>query len=244
MKNRIILFIAWGEQHIELLVRCLAESKLPAYPSMLITDRTTNTDALPPDLEVLRRDFAFSGKERKAEALASLPEDVGTVLFLDIDTRVIADVSLGFDKAEQHGIAMASAPHYSLADFRGFGRVLDREGVQCRGQLIYNSGVIFFDWRSTKVRAVFQGALALALKDETLPWGDQPYITLAMELTGLNPYTLSPSYNHRAFGELISGSIRIWHSYVPVPDNAAALEPGYLHRYENGVLARALKVPL
>jgi hypothetical protein len=65
-----------------------------------------------------------------------------------------------------------------------------------------------------------------------------------MEMLGFNPYTLSPSFNYRAFGELISGSIRIWHSYAPVPPYAASLERGYLHRYETGRLVKAMKVPL
>ncbi|WP_158806737.1 hypothetical protein [Beijerinckia sp. L45] len=244
VEPRIILFIAWGDSHVALVAQCIAESRLPPYPVFLITDTTTQTDMLPPGVAVLRRDFAFSSKERKAEAFASLPETFGTVLFLDVDTRVLADISLGFDKAEQYGIAMAPAPHYSLADFRSFGRVLEREGLAPQGHVIYNSGVIFFDWRVAKVRSVFQQALALASKDETRTWSDQPYITLAMEMMDLNPYTLSPSFNHRAFGELISGSVRIWHSYQPVPPEAAQLEPGYLHRYEGTTAVRVMKVPL
>jgi hypothetical protein len=83
----------------------------------------------------------------------------------------------------------------------------------------------------------------LARKDEAALWSDQPYISLAMEMMGFNPYTLSPSFNCRGFGELISGSVRIWHSYNPVPTAAANLPSGYLHRYENGVFAPAFKVP-
>ena len=229
---------------MELVARCIEESRLPSYPLVLVTDMTTDTNGLPSNVSVLRRDFAFSGKDRKTEALASLPDDLGTILFLDVDTRVLADVSLGFDKAELHGIAMAVAPHYSLADFRSFKRVMEREGVEPRGQIVYNSGVVFFDWRAPEVRAIFERALALARKEESALWSDQPYISLAMELADFNPYTLSSSFNHRAFGELVSGSIRIWHSYQPVPPDAEALEPGYLHRYENGALVRAMRVPL
>jgi hypothetical protein len=119
-----------------------------------------------------------------------------------------------------------------------------REGVAPRGQMIYNSGVVFFDATRPGVRAVFRLARELAAKDPAGAWSDQPYITLAMELTGFNPYTLSPSYNHRAFGELISGSIRIWHSPAPVPPGAESLEPGYLHRYDGGAIVRAMKVPV
>lgn len=242
--ERVILFVAWGGDHVALVAQCLAESRLPEYPVIVVTDATTKTDTLPPEVEVLRRDFALPGKQRKLEAFMSLPGSIGTVLFLDVDTRVLADISLGFDKAELHGIAMAPAPHYSLADFRSFGSVLEREGLKIRGQLIYNSGVIFFDWRSSKVRSVFNQALVLARKDAKAYWSDQPYITLAMEMMGLNPYTLSPSFNYRGFGELISGSLRLWHSYQPVPPGAAQLEPGYLHRFEGTTFVRVMKVPL
>jgi hypothetical protein len=241
---RTIVFIAWGDRYVDEVGRCIAESALPSYPIVLLTDGESRTDSLPPEVAVVRRVFALSGKDRKLEALATLPASIETALFLDADTRVIGDVSLGFDKAERHGIALAPAPHYSLGDFRSFAAVMRREGVEPRGQLVYNSGVIFFDATRPDVRDAFALALALAVKDPDGRWSDQPYLSLAMELRDLNPYTLSPSFNHRAFGELVSGSIRVWHSPAPVPAGAANLEPGYLHRYENGALVRAMKVPL
>ena len=173
-----------------------------------------------------------------------MPKQIGTALLLDADTRVIDDISLGFEKAEKHGIAMVPAPHYCLADFRSFGEVMLKEGVTPLGQVIYNSGVIFCTPQRPDVRAVFDSALALGQKYHDRIWSDQTYLSLAIELQGFNPYTLSPSFNYRGFGELISGSIRIWHSYKPLPKNAASLEKGYLHRYENGKLVKALKVPL
>jgi hypothetical protein len=244
MGTRAILFIAWGDRYVEDVQRCIDESRLPDYPIVLVTDTETQTRGLTARVTVIRRNFELSGKDRKAEALAALPESLETALFLDTDTRVLGDVSLGFDRAERHGIAMAPAPHYSLGDFRSFGTVMQREGLAPRGEVVYNSGVIFFDATRPGVREVFRLAHELAAKDRGGAWSDQPYISLAMELTGFNPYTLSPSFNHRAFGELISGSIRIWHSPMPVPPDAANLEPGWLHRYEGGALVRVMKVPL
>jgi hypothetical protein len=243
MSRRAIVFFAWGAEYVDHVARCVRESQLPDYPVFLITDMVTDVGNLPLQIAVVRRDPQFSGKVRKAELLTCLPEEIETALFLDADTRVIGEISLGFDKAEQHGIAMAPAPHYSLADFRDFRRVMLSEGVTPLGQIVYNSGVIFFASHRPDVRAVFDLTLALARKYSDAPWGDQTYLSLAMEMRGFNPYTLSPSFNYRAFGELISGSIRIWHSYAAVPHDAAALERGYLHRYENGRLVRALKVP-
>jgi len=157
---------------------------------------------------------------------------------------VIDDISLGFEKAEKHGIAIAPAPHYSLADFRDFRQIMVAEGVTPKGQLVYNTGVIFAALNRPEVRAVFDLTLQLARKYPDKVWNEQPYLSLAMELLNFNPYTLSPSFNHRAFGELISGSIRIWHSYDALPHNAGSLEKGYLHRYEKGKLIKAVKVPL
>lgn len=244
-KLRTIVFLAWGEQAIDGVVRCLKESQLPDYPVIVITDETTPTHNLPDKVSVTRKDLHFfSGKVRKSALLSLLPAGLETVLFLDVDTIVLDDISLGFDMAEKHGIAMAPAPHYSLADFRNFRQIMIQEGLMPRGQLLYNSGVIFFSLKHPQTRPVFDLGLALARKYPDAPWGDQTYLTLAMELLSFNPYTLSPSFNHRAFGELISGSLRIWHSYRSLPDSATNLEPGYLHRYEGGKLVRALKVPL
>ena len=242
--NRGIVFFAWGDEWIERAAACIRESKLPEYPVFVVTDATTDTKGLGKNVEVVRLGFQLSGKARKAELFAGAPAQIDTVLFIDADTRVVDDISLGFEKAEQYGIAIAPAPHYSLADFRDFRQVMIAEGVIPRGQIVYNTGVIFATPHRPEVRAVFDQTLKLAQKYQDKVWNEQPYFSLAMEMLNFNPYTLSPSFNHRGFGELISGSIRIWHSYEPVPRDAANLEKGYLHRYEKGKLVKAVKVPL
>ncbi|HST29846.1 MAG TPA: hypothetical protein VLK27_03285 [Chthoniobacterales bacterium] len=242
--NRAIVFFAWGPDWIKRVADCIRESRLPDYPVFVITDTETDTAALPKNVEAVRLAFELSGKARKAEFFVRLSQKIGTALFIDADTRVIDDISLGFEKAEKHGIAIAAAPHYSLADFRDFRQVMTAEGVTPLGQMVYNTGVIFATPHRPDVRAVFDLTLKLAQKYQDKIWNEQPYLSLAMELLNFNPYTLSPSFNHRAFGELISGSIRIWHSYDPVPRDAASLEKGYLRRYQKGKLVKAVKVPL
>ena len=222
----------------------MASRAFPPYPVTLITDLATPTDALPSDVQVVRRPFALPDKERKAEALADLPQDWETVLFLDTDTRVLLDISLGFDKAEQHGVAMAAAPHYSLGDFRAYADFMRRRGIEPRGELIYNSGVVFLSLTFPGVRRVLDEASALARLEPQAQWGDQPHLSLAMEMAGFNPYTLSPSFNHRGFGELVSGDVRVWHSPLSPPEDAHRLTPGYLHRYEGGRFLPVLQVPL
>ncbi len=242
--NRAIVFPAWGAEWIDRVGSCIRESQLPPYPIFLMTDAVTDVSALPAGIKVVRGDCQLSGKAKKTEFFTCLPEQIETALFLDADTRIIDDISLGFEKAEQHGMAIVPAPHYSLADFRDFRQVMVSEGVTPLCQIIYNSGVIFCQPHRSDVHAVFDRTLALAQKYRDREWSDQTYLSLAMEIEGFNPYTLSPSFNYRAFGELISGSIRIWHSYEPLPPNAASLEKGYLHRYEKGKLVKAVKVPL
>jgi len=242
--NRAIVFPAWGAEWVDRVSSCIRESQLPEYPLFVVTDATTNVDGLPREVVVVRRDCQLSGKARKTEFFNCLPDEIETALFLDADTRVIGDISFGFEKAEQHGIAIVPAPHYSLADFRDFRQVMLNEGVTPLGQIIYNSGVMFCQPHQPEVRAVFDLTLALAQKYRDRVWSDQTYLSLAMELKHFNPHTLSPSFNYRGFGELISGSIRVWHSYEPLPANAASLEKGYLHRYEKGKLVKAVKVPL
>ncbi len=243
--SRTIAFLAWGEYAINCVIRCLNKSTLPDYPIILVTDLDTPVHELPSHVTVKRVDLAFfSGKVRKSALVSVLPNDLETVLFLDVDTIVLDDISLGFDMAEKHGMAMAPAPHYSLSDFRNFEQIMILEGIPPRGQLLYNSGVIFFSLKHNRTKDVFDLGLTLAKKYPDAPWGDQTYLTLAMEILGFNPYTLSPSFNHRAFGELISGRLRIWHSFTEPPENATDLEKGYLHRVENGKFVRALKVPI
>ena len=232
-KKRAILFLAWGEVCIREMASCIMQSRLPPYPIYLITDETTDLNGLPAHVKSKRVGFTLDGKVRKCDLVNHLPNGIDTFLFLDVDTRVLTDISLGFEKAEKHGIAMAQAAHYSLGDFKRFSQIMDREGIQHRGQLLYNSGVVFFS-TAPEVLAVFRLSEQLSRKYPDAPWGDQTYLTLAMEKLDFNPYTLSASYNHRAFGELISGEIHIWHSYRPIPDNVNEQKPPFPRRWENG----------
>jgi len=241
--SRAIVFLAWGEKAIAGIARCLENSVGLTYPVFLITDKQTGTSALPDHVTISLTEFTIAGNRRKNALLRDLPPGLETILFLDVDTIVLDDISLGFDMAEKFGIAMAPAPHYSLSHFRNFATIMKSEGIAPRGQIVYNSGVMFLSLKHPKTRPVFDKALSLAEKYEGTPWGDQPFLSLAMELLDYHPYALSPSFNHRAFGELVSGSVHIWHSYKTVPDDAADLEYGYLHRYDKGEFMRAMKVP-
>jgi len=239
-----VVYMAWGEKYIEQIANSIRSSTLPDANICVITDESTPTSCLPNDVQIVRKSIDIKGKLTKLLLISLLPENLGTVLFLDVDTAVTGDVSLGFEKAEQYGVAMSAAPHYSLEHFRNFGIVMDREGVPRKGQLLYNSGVMFLNTSNPMVRKIFELACSVASKDDVTPWGDQTYITLAMEMLGFNPYTLSSSFNYRAFGELLSGQMRIWHSYKAMPAKIENLEVGYLYRYEKGTMHPAKRVPV
>lgn len=219
MKNYAVVFLAWGEKYLKEVEHCVSQSKaLLEYDLILITDSDTDIKDLSCDFEdVIRASFETKGLLRKAEILKFLPNKYDVYLFLDSDTAVIEDISLGFEKAEKFSIAMSPAPHYSLDHFWGFDRIMKLEGVPCKGQIQYNTGVIFF--KNTKVvKSIFHQWMILALKYQSMLNNDQPFFSLAMEKLEFNPYTLSISYNYRGLGDAISGVVRVWHSHGTLPD--------------------------
>jgi hypothetical protein len=216
--------MAWGDAYIDEVRCCLRESLLPNCDRVLITDPKTCVKE--GEFRVVRADFKRKGLFRKTELIRWLPEGYDSYLFIDSDTRVLVDIDLGFQKAEQYGIAVVPASHYSLDQFWGFGEVMQKEGVPLQGQLQFNSGVIFLSLRED-VKKVLHLWSELGRKYDGTPYSDQPFLTLAMELMHFNPYALSPSYNYRAFGDLISGVIRIWHSRCALPDNINAFQEAW-----------------
>lgn len=100
---------------------------------------------------------------------------------------------------------------------------MEAEGVRKSGQLQYNTGVIFFSL-TDETRRAFRLWRELGRKYVNSAFSDQPFFTLAMEKSNFSPYTLSPSYNYRGFGDSISGIVRIWHSHQEMPENINQFE--------------------
>src|SRR5690625_2094287 len=86
----------------------------------------------------------MNGLLRKSELIHYLPSGYDAFLFLDSDTIVLEEISFGFEMALKHGIAMAPCHHYGLENFWGFREVMKAAGQPQRGQLQYNTGVLFF----------------------------------------------------------------------------------------------------
>ncbi len=215
--SSLIVWMCWGPEFLRQAVQSAAlVSHLDAHCCLITDAETARQSSLGDSFdEVVVADFiAESGHLRKTEIWQWLPKGYDVILFLDVDTRVLGDISLGFEKALKYGVAIAPAAHYCLDYFWGFERIMKLVGVEPRGQLQYNSGVIFFT-RTDEVEGLFA-----KWKDLASEYGgtfDQPYLTLAMEVLDFRPYVLSPNYNYRGMSNPIIGDIRIWHSYDKVP---------------------------
>ncbi len=232
-KRRAIVYLAWGNDSILELIESIKRSvAIKNYKKVLLTDEKTYENCITKNYgklssifhQIIPHKFVSNGLLRKSELIKIVPKQFDSFLYLDTDAIVLRDVSLGFQKAEAHSIALSPAPHYSLDYFWGFSRVMEYEGIPCEGQMQYNTGVIFFTLDEyTKV--VFDKWNSLCSRYGNMLPNDQPFLSLAMEEEGFNPYTLSINYNYRGFGDNISGFVRIWHNRGKVPKDLN-VDPG------------------
>ena len=222
MAVRAIVWLCWGEDFIREAVASARSAATIDADRILITDAAGA--ALAQDhatfTSIVPIEPVHGNNLEKSRLIDLLPTGYETLLYLDTDTRIVGDVSLGFAKAERHGIAMAPAPNYNLPEFFNFASVMRPIGVEPADQIMYNSGVIFF--RLTPIiRQVLERWRDLCAQSggpNDFP-RDQPFLTLALEQLGVTPYVLSPLYNYRGLGEYAVGNIRIWHShFAPSPD--------------------------
>ncbi len=224
--------MAWGEKYILEAVKSRNTALAYDHPAILITDqvsadfarRTNGFD----EIVVASFEHSKDGHGRKSELWRWLPEQYDTFLFIDTDTRILGDIGLGFEKAESHGLALVPAAHYCLDHFWGFRNVMEAVGVEPRGQLQYNSGVIFFQ-PTPAVVTLLKKWNELMLQHEA-PW-DQPFLTLAIELMDFRPYILSMNYNYRGLGVPLIGPVRIWHTPHEPPADINAEPDWWPMRY-------------
>jgi len=228
MTKNAVVFLAWGDKYIQEVASCIRRSRhINCFDLILITDENTSLGECEHSFsKIVRTPFKMTGFLRKTEMINHLPNTYDSYLFLDSDTIVIEDISLGFRMAEKFDIAVSPAPHYSLDYFWGFDRIMKLEKIDCLGQLQYNTGVIFFK-NSIRTHEIFNRWSELAFKHQAIFTNDQPFFSLAMEQLNFNPYTLSISYNYRGFGDNISGIVRIWHSHGELPPSINDFEKAW-----------------
>ena len=220
--KRAIVWFCWGEHFISEAIDGARSAAAIEADRLLITDAEGATYARdnPAFTSIVRTQLVHANNLEKSRLIDLLPDGYDTFLYLDTDAKIVGDVSLGFAKAEQHGIAMAPAPNYNLAEYFNFARLMRELGVEPADQIMYNTGVIFFHLTAA-VRQVLErwrDLCATVGAKNDFP-RDQPFLTLALEQCGVTPYVLSPLYNYRGLGEYAVGNIHIWHShFAPPPD--------------------------
>lgn len=162
------------------------------------------------------------GHSAKAQMYELSPFD--ETLFLDSDTRVLGDLTFGFDMAARHGLAVAIAPaclaRRQWAESPGARAQVGRDLVE------YNSGVIFFR-KGPRNRELFETWRTSA--DDYGPL-DQWGFAQAIFDTGRNPFVLPQNWNFRAIPRIapVFGPIKIWHTRKPLPENVEEWNRGPL----------------
>jgi hypothetical protein len=202
--TRGILSIYWGD-----------ESKLP------IERLKASVKKFHPELqhEIIKVEVPSgdpSSLNKKAAMLDLSPFD--ETLFLDLDTVVLGRLDFGFEKAAQHGIALAicEAPWG-----RRYPKIFEGDQIE------YNTGVIFFtkqaqivfdQWRllagsiDSSILHVQNGQIVI------MPANDQGSFALAIEETKFNPFVLPLNWNFRPiWHKSFFGPIKIWHDYSDPP---------------------------
>ena len=229
---RAVVWVNWGNSQQTLLTRSIDSAKRHIDADFFVVSDTAL--ALPSDVTLLHFDYRTRGFTRKAEVLSTaLPAGYTVYLFLDADTVVLDSVECGFQKAENFGLALSGAPTYLLDEYHRTSEILVAAGLEPHGQLMFNSGVMFFSNKALE-SGVFDTWLKLCEKHSSKMRGDQEILTIAIEAMKFNPWVLSKSYNTRGRYEVIIGRTRIWHQRSAVPEHINS----YQNPYPPRLLAR------
>src|SRR3984957_5203479 len=237
--KRAIVWFCWGERFIDEAIDSARSAVAIEADRVLITDAegAKYTKNNPAFTSIVQTRLIHADNLEKSRLIDLLPDGYDTYLYLDTDTKIIGDVSLGFAKAQQHGIAMAPAPNYNLAEFFNFARIMRELGIEPADQIMYNSGVIFFHLTAAVRRVLERWRDLCATVGAKSDFArDQPFLNLALEQCGVTPYVLSPLYNYRGLGEYAVGNIRIWHSHFAPPPDLNGFENAWpARRFIDGV---------
>ena len=203
--SRGIISIYWGDEAKLPIERLKASVKKyhPNLPHEIIKVDATSGDP--------------SSLNKKAAMMDLSPFD--ETLFLDLDTVVMSDLSFGFEKAGQFGLALSICESPWA---RRYPNLFTGDEIE------YNTGVIFFSKKASPVfdewkklaMSVDSSILGVANNGEpyVMPANDQGSFALAVENTGFNPFVLPFNWNfrpmwHRSF----FGPIKVWHDYSDPP---------------------------
>jgi alpha-N-acetylglucosamine transferase len=144
-------------------------------------------------------------------------------LFLDADTTVLGRLDYGFIKARQFGFALT---HSANPWNRRYHKL-----VQHEDEAEYSSGVVFFVKRR-EMQRLFDDWLYLSTNTDSTTlydsdegvkeqkYNDQALLTLAIHLTGLNPFVLPQNWNLvPKYQRQFFGPVKIWHGAEDIPQS-------------------------
>jgi hypothetical protein len=236
--KRGVVWLCWGQSFVAEAVVSARSAPIRHLDRFLITDEVGAEQAKESGAftAIIRTRLVHANNLENSRLIDLLPDGYESFLYLDCDTHIIGDVTFGFAKAEQHGIAMAPAPNYNLSEYFGFGSTMKTIGIEPADQLMYNSGVIFFRLTESVRRVLNRWRELCEIGAKSGVTSDQVFLTLAFEQLGFVPYVLSPLYNYRGLGEYAVGKIRIWHSRHFPPANLNEFDMAWpARRFVDGV---------
>ena len=114
--KRAIVWFCWGERFIAEAIDSARSAAAIEADRVLITDAegATYANGNAAFTSIVQTQLIHANNLEKSRLIDLLPAGYDTFLYLDTDAKIVGDVSLGFAKAEQNGIAMAPAPNYNL----------------------------------------------------------------------------------------------------------------------------------
>lgn len=199
MPTKGILYVVWGgEEHRQQMAESIATVQ-KMHPEIPI--HIADLDIIAPDH---RKGLPF-----KAWMDQLSPFDI--TLFLDTDTKVIGDISYGFECAELHGMAI-TIDHACYA--RRWPELQKLIPDTIHSEIVeYNTGVIFFNKAHPKIAEVFE-----QWRDWSgISWNDQPSFAIALARSQFSPFVLPDHvWNYRVYNaDRLFGPVKIWHTEKP-----------------------------
>src|SRR6202030_4470780 len=102
--KRAIVWLCWGERFIGEAIDSARSAAATGADRVLITDAegAKFANGNPAFASIVQTQLIHANNLEKSRLIDLLPGGYDTFLYLDTDTKIIGDVSVGFAKAEQH----------------------------------------------------------------------------------------------------------------------------------------------
>ena len=198
-KSAGVVYVAWGDQYINEAI-CSAKSvkQNAKLSTCLLTDKLDNS--LNQYFDIVKfvnfGNIKYHQYMRKWICLTESPFEISC--YLDTDTFVIQDLSLGIEMTERYGVSTIIANGMTFHH-------KNKEYVH------YNGGVLFFNSNiGKKIKDEIDNAYIQVTSEKHV--GDEAAISVAFVNLNLNPFVLPSIFNTVRGCIMHDRKIRIWHS--------------------------------